>query len=198
MRLNASVAVIVLCAVFLAVLLFWGADLIGGPPDLRVPDSVAPDGAPAHLQLMLTATDQTVTMLTTLALGLIVLVGFTLKLAEARFNAITTVDRVAGLAFIAALLATVFYGFAARRLAFELANAEYQDWTWVQGKINLQALFLALATALGFFLSLRSLERIRDHALLASPPAPVPAATSATRSRAGALAKGKEGGKRNA
>ena len=165
MRFPSSIAAAVLFTGLMAGLLVWGADLIGGPAALPMPeldDEVAAN--PERLTVLLAASDQAVTMSTTLALGLVVLVGFTLKLAEGRPALITTADRIVGLCFIGVLFASVFFGFASRRLALDLTHAGYPDWTTVQDAINRQAVLLALATSLAFYLAIRSLERMQGAA----------------------------------
>ncbi|RYG87252.1 MAG: hypothetical protein EON59_07985 [Alphaproteobacteria bacterium] len=160
MRVDFSIAIAVLFVILLAVVLLWGADLIGGPPALRIPEVDQPE-TPERLVVLLAATDQAVTMLTTLALSLVVLVGFGWKLAEGRPSSITTVDRVAGFGFVLALFLTFFFGFGSRRLAFELANSEYRDWSSIQITLNSQAVLLVIDAGFGFYLTARSLGRMR-------------------------------------
>lgn len=172
MRVDFSIAIAILFAILLAVVLIWGADLIGGPPALRIPEVDQP-GTPGRLAVLLAATDQAVAMLTTLALSLVVLVGFGWKLAEGRPSSITTADRVAGFCFVLALFLTFFFGFGSRRLAFELANSEYRDWSSIQVTLNSQAVLLVIAAGFGFYLTARALGRMRwpiDGAPLSQPP----------------------------
>ncbi len=158
MRITFSAAIGVLVTGLMVVVLIWGADLIGGPSALKAPVKSF-ETEPEMLQALLAATDHAVTMLTTLSLGLVVLVGYCYRIGEERGRATDLRDKVAGAGLIFFLFASIFFGFAARRLAFDFTITAYSDWRYVKVAINTQAALLGVDAIFGFYLVARSLER---------------------------------------
>lgn len=158
MRITFSTAIGGLVICLMAVVLVWGADLIGGPSALKVPDESFLT-TPEVLGVLLVATDHAVNMLTTLSLGLVVLAGFCFRVGEDRGRVTDLRDRLAGAGLVVFLFTSIFFGFAARRLAFDFTSTGYSDWRYVQTAINAQAVFLGVVAIFGFYLVARSLER---------------------------------------
>jgi hypothetical protein len=128
-------------AALLVVFLFTGADLVGGPDMLVLTETPT-------LDLMNSAVDQVVTMLSSIVLGLFVLLGFALQRHSGGLKwRISTL--LAGLGFVASAFTSLYFGYAARMQSLEFLSAGHVAYDPVMQTVGRQAFFAAISSAVG-------------------------------------------------
>ena len=157
MRHIPAVLTLILVLALLVTVVTQGTNMLPSPDVMGI-DSAAPDRSSTELlSLQLQALDQLTGMLTTITVGLAVLVGFALRPTDQKQIQPSWFDFVVVAAFIVSIFSSVFYAYGARLKAFEFVVFRHPDFLILRDAASAQALALAAAAATAFYLVARAI-----------------------------------------
>lgn len=135
----------------LLLVLFRGADLIGGP------DFIPSASETADISALRETADQIITMLASVVFGLFVLLGFSFQPGENNNPVMDVFSAAAGGLFLLFAFMSLYYGYGARMQTFEFIMDSFTNFSAVRQALGMQALFAALCAPPAFFVLTRNL-----------------------------------------
>ncbi|CAN7492212.1 hypothetical protein [Aminobacter sp. LjRoot7] len=160
-------------ALLLVVVMFWGSGIIGQPPS-PIMAELNSAGSSVDISDILAMIDQITSMLTTISIGLFVLIGVSLSMTQSHLHRM--IDIVSAIAFIASSFVSFFFAFGTRASSFSYAAFEFKDKQalrstilWHREVFGNHALWVALSAVFAFFIVVR--------AIVLRTPTPTQAAT---------------------